>query len=130
VHTPDGEPCGLLNHIASECRVVATNEDVDDSLYLDVLARLGVSWGYSKTPVLLNGRLVGYVDNPDEVANDLRLLKLRKEIPKRTEVAVLHGFKILFVATEASRLMRPVKHLGTGSTIHIGPIEQLGLSIA
>ncbi|CAM9517529.1 unnamed protein product, partial [Scytosiphon promiscuus] len=63
VHTPDGSPCGLLNHLATACSSPSSLEST--------LVRLGVapagtgagdgaaSLPYSFLPVLLDGRVVG-----------------------------------------------------------------------
>lgn len=43
VHTPDGEPCGLLQHIASGCYPVASDDDMDEISLVQTLALLGMS---------------------------------------------------------------------------------------
>lgn len=47
-----------------------------------------------------------------------------------TEVALVCGFRILVIASQASRLMRRVRHLETGEETYVGAMEQLNLSIA
>ena len=32
VHTPDGSPCGLLNHFAAACRVVTEQPDLPEDI--------------------------------------------------------------------------------------------------
>src|SRR2546421_2202135 len=75
VHTPDGSPCGLLNHLAHACAVTTapTQEHLVRKL-LPVLASLGVNAGIpissgsveSKTPpikhvsIQLDGRILGH----------------------------------------------------------------------
>lgn len=88
VHTPDGTPCGLLNHLCAAARVIA--KPADPSVAKDVpamLTKLGMvpmtrgallllARG-SYMPVLLDGRVVGAVGVADatRVASSLRLLK-------------------------------------------------------
>ncbi|GLC33155.1 hypothetical protein PLESTB_000364600 [Pleodorina starrii] len=73
VHTPDGAPCGLLNHFTAACRIVtqgsAEPEAVDISM-LQVLAGLGMLPSAPALtpppppdylPIMLDGRLVGHV---------------------------------------------------------------------
>ena len=70
VHTPDGGPCGLLNHLTSVCKIKSepipaeTYEAVIDTLYsvgVSPVSAAGVPVVLSKDhlPVLLDGRLVG-----------------------------------------------------------------------
>lgn len=94
VHTPDGSPCGLLNHVATAARVLC-HEDrlqggrVRGGLATDLLVGLGVSPGGAGSadgalvlskdhlPVLLDGRVVGGapVDVCRRVVRALRRLK-------------------------------------------------------
>lgn len=70
VHTPDGAPCGLLNHFASTCNVVAHAVRPED---VEVLRNLIISYGVVPVelkaplrmpqylPVQIDGELAGYV---------------------------------------------------------------------
>jgi DNA-directed RNA polymerase I subunit RPA2 len=75
VHTPDGAPCGLLNHLAARCKIV-TQEPEDLGIYFHSITSILVKYGLNAafeslrvppltkyTPVLLDGRLVGHVQN-------------------------------------------------------------------
>lgn len=87
VHTPDGAPCGLLNHLAAACRVTTATPNTAH------LARLLTSLGMNPLggprpsdstylSVVLDGRLIGEVeaDKAKELAMKLRTLKtLRQE---------------------------------------------------
>ncbi len=72
VHTPDGSPCGLLNHVATAARVLCFEGETNrPTLSTDLLVGLGVSpggagsaegalvLGKDHLPVLLDGRVVG-----------------------------------------------------------------------
>ena len=73
-------------------------------------------------PVMVNGRLAGYVDNKyvQSFIDSIRHLKCEgKIIPKETEVAYLKKgnfkntiFPMIFITTGPSRFLRPVKNLG------------------
>ena len=82
VHTPDGAPCGLLNHLAAACCVTTATPNTTH------LPRLLTSLGMiplggpcpsdsTHLPVLLDGRLIGEVeaDKAKELAAKLRTLK-------------------------------------------------------
>jgi DNA-directed RNA polymerase I subunit RPA2 len=93
VHTPDGEPCGLLNHLAKDCEIVC--EYVDSSAYPVVFASLGMApvdglglgldaGRCRDTPslaVVLDGNVVGFVPKKEAgtFVKRLRSLKLKNE---------------------------------------------------
>jgi DNA-directed RNA polymerase I subunit RPA2 len=153
IHTPDGTPCGLLNHMAKDCEVVT--EFIDAKNYPDVFVSIGMAPidGVVKPDkealrVLLDGRVVGTVANDDvhEFVHKLRLLKLdNKEISKYTEIGhVPHVEKPesaecghyggqypgLFIFSTQNRMMRRVWNLERKEIELIGTLEQIYLHIA
>jgi DNA-directed RNA polymerase I subunit RPA2 len=91
VHTPDGTPCGLLNHLGKFTQITDAPDPAVLSRLPEILTTLGMVPVDSPTPplevkyynVLLDGRLVGYLpeDTADELVNTLRMLKLdNKEV--------------------------------------------------
>ncbi|KAK7070087.1 DNA-directed RNA polymerase I subunit RPA2 [Halocaridina rubra] len=145
VHTPDGAPCGLLNHLAQDCIVV--NEVYHDSKkFLQILARLGMT-ANSCPPlvpyeecleVMLDGLLVGYIQisEVDDFAEKLRHLKIQGAIFKYTEIVLIKKNKYggqypgLFLVTTVARMMRPVINLALNAVEYIGTLEQIYLNIA
>ncbi|KAL8613329.1 hypothetical protein ACOMHN_052569 [Nucella lapillus] len=98
VHTPDGTPCGLLNHLTASCQAVNTVHSSQGVVSL--LDSLGVcllpdtAWQTHECyQVLLDGRVLGYV--PDamvhSVAGELRKCKVygQKEIPPVLEICLV-----------------------------------------
>lgn len=92
VHTPDGSPCGLLNHLTAACRVVTHEpEDADESeaAIITTLTGLGMTPSTPALPappppshliVQLNGKVVGSIRSalaPALVAQ-LRAIKAAK----------------------------------------------------
>lgn len=87
VHTPDGGPCGLLNHLAAKC-IVTDIDDVmvDRPAFTRALCDLGMipnQTGLSAVPtdylpVVWNGCILGYVPDMDaeSFGNNLRLAKV------------------------------------------------------
>ena len=173
VHTPDGSLCGLLNHLAFMCEI-CTEEPSTDTL-VDLLKSLGMISLHSglfkynsdaKKPavksyfyeVLLNGKLLGYVDsvNIESLTERLRYLKALVNCPpnaqKQSENATLlrglpkfmeicHVPRIeqkncsytlypgLYLFTSPGRMMRPVKNLTTNHVEYIGTMEQCYLHV-
>ena len=89
VHTPDGSPCGLLNHLASLCNIV-NFEQPGMSTILPTLSNLLMEWGMvgsvcasglvtppGYVPVCIDGQVLGHVSPSllDILANKLRALK-------------------------------------------------------
>ncbi|XP_035705824.1 DNA-directed RNA polymerase I subunit RPA2 isoform X2 [Folsomia candida] len=87
VHTPDGAPCGLLNHLSAFCRIVT--ETQDSTHILGLLISFGMTPIGQDCPcpikecykVILDGKILGYI--PDEVAkkvvDKMRLMKIKND---------------------------------------------------
>lgn len=143
VHTPDGSPCGLLNHLAHKCKVATEESDV--LAVPGVLSRLGVSPAHTFAAgprlccVQLDGRIVGWTTHERGriVADALRLLKVEggHNLPRDLEVGYvppsLKGqYPGLYLFSGRSRMMRPTKYLPLGKEDILGPFEQVYMDIA
>ncbi|ORX56858.1 beta and beta-prime subunits of DNA dependent RNA-polymerase [Hesseltinella vesiculosa] len=144
VHTPDGAPCGLLNHLAHKCKVVTDHLDTDH--FPKLLSSLGVSQAVlhsmarpDDVPVMLDGRVVGWCTpkTAAKVAQSLKVLRTtgEKGVPFQLEVALVpttYGgeYPGLYLFSGLSRMMRPVKYLGNGNTDMVGTFEQVYMDIA
>ncbi|CAA2959266.1 DNA-directed RNA polymerase I subunit 2 [Olea europaea subsp. europaea] len=160
VHTPDGEPCGLLNHMTSSCRITSNYDskgNVRDFLkvrmsILSVLVGMGMTPSLPKLlqagppevlSVLLDGRIVGYIPS-DIVGNavfHLRRLKVAAtSIPEDLEVGYIPpsmggAYPGLYLSTSASRFVRPVYNISippeeSNKVELIGPFEQVYMEIS
>ncbi|KAJ7532498.1 hypothetical protein O6H91_13G006400 [Diphasiastrum complanatum] len=137
VHTPDGTPCGLLNHLTSLCQV-STDLDTRGHLKDPITIRKSITTalvGLGMIPimpliarlsppehlvVLLDGRLLGHMrsDLIPAAATHLRKLKVTgtSEVPDDLEVAYVPctfagAYPGLFLYTTPARFLRPVKQL-------------------
>lgn len=104
VHTPDGAPCGLLNHLSVDCIV----SDSPEKSAVDNIPQVLVNFGmvplnsakidYKKHfVVLLEGRIIGHVnkDMAPQVCAQLRLLKIEgKQVPKLMEIVLVPDIKV------------------------------------
>lgn len=146
-HTPDGSPCGLLNHLCYPVEVVTHLSDV--SKIPEVLYQLGLKdvknfenlGNLSNTyDVLLDGKLMGWVEKSMVgVMNDkLRILKINENdnrVPKMTEIVLVPDRDIpgqypgLFIFTGAARLMRPVYNLSHKCIEYVGTFESVYMDI-
>uniref|UniRef100_A0A0M3KGT6 DNA-directed RNA polymerase n=1 Tax=Anisakis simplex TaxID=6269 RepID=A0A0M3KGT6_ANISI len=150
VHTPDGAPCGLLNHVTASVRIVthySSLKHISTLLNeLGVLTHSAVSLTNSDEmyPVLVDGRFVGYVpySKASYVEKQLRLRKVDekdKSVPycceivliKRSEdpTRILTQYPGLYILSDPAHMIRPVKNLVANTTEFIGTFEQVYLSI-
>lgn len=142
VHTPDGGPCGLLNHLAHKCIVATSGLDV--SAVPGIVSQMGVSrrphdLSGQAMVVQLDGRILGYclADASYKIADALRFMKVKgsREIPRELEIGHVPTSKGgqypgIYMFSHPQRMYRPVKHLGLGQLDYVGPFEQPHMSIA
>ena len=89
VHTPDGSPCGLLNHFSAACNVITHGPDAPnetEASILQVLASLGMTPispaltpppPPAYLPVMLDGKVVGHIRSSSAatIVSRLRAIK-------------------------------------------------------
>jgi len=89
VHTPDGAPCGLLNHISLGCIPLPcdpTNfnpEEFIKSLLSNGMIPLNIKSEQELLPVMLDGRHIGNIAacDAEEIVRKLRILKISRKDP-------------------------------------------------
>ncbi|CAN3360331.1 DNA-directed RNA polymerase I subunit Rpa135p [Diutina catenulata] len=143
VHTPDGSPCGLLNHLSHKCEIATSNSDV--SGVPAALAALGVASasahaaGPGVSCVQLDGKIVGWTSHEQAkiVADTLRFWKVEgtHNLPRDLEVGYVPPsakgqYPGLYLFGGIARMMRPVKYLPLGETDIVGPFEQVYMNVA
>jgi DNA-directed RNA polymerase I subunit RPA2 len=144
VHTPDGAPCGLLNHLSRTCRVITSPLEV--AHIPAILAAHGMTQPFTSTIdgrrnicVQLDGRVIGW-SSPSvakQLATNLRIWKTEEKhgIPLDLEIGLVPESKGgqypgLFLFSSRSRMMRPVQYLANGRDDQIGSFEQVYMNIA
>ncbi|KAG8904767.1 hypothetical protein FRB99_001244 [Tulasnella sp. 403] len=144
VHTPDGTPCGLLNHLARECRLVTQKVPTGHIPgLLSPLGMLGPSAesldGRKDHCIQLDGRIIGWagVDICQGLAVTLRTWKTEghNSIPFDLEIALVppsNGgqYPGLYLFSGRARMMRTVRYLANGKDDSIGSFEQVYMDIA
>jgi DNA-directed RNA polymerase I subunit RPA2 len=142
IHTPDGSPCGLLNHLAHQCQVQIKR--IDTSGVEKAVVQLGLLSSPSMAindslSVQLDGRILGYCSakRAREVAQLLRHWKVNGEhnIPVELEIGHVptsNGglYPGLYLFSEPSRMIRPVKYIPADKLDYVGPFEQQYMTIA
>ncbi|XP_076280843.1 RNA polymerase I subunit Rpl135 [Lasioglossum baleicum] len=144
VHTPDGAPCGLLNHLTMNC-IITKHPDLKLKANIPiVLMDLGMvplsiadDWKSSYV-VMLDGKLIGVINDNivARITDKLRLLKINgKEVPSTMEIALVPKKNVpaqypgLYLFTSPARMMRPVMNLIAKKIEYIGTFEQIYLDI-
>lgn len=143
VHTPDGSPCGLLNHLSHKCQIATEASDV--SQVPVALAQLGVSPAHSFAAgpnlccVQLDGKVLGWTthEHGKIVADTLRYWKVEGNhgLPLDLEIGYVPPstkgqYPGLYLFGGHSRMMRPTKYLPLNKTDILGPFEQVYMDVA
>lgn len=144
VHTPDGSPCGLLNHFAHQCKILTSTLPVKHISSL--LLGLGMSQPFDATidpakfvSVQLDGEIIGWAPPSlcSRMATALRIWKTEglENIPLELEIGLVPRsqggqYPGLFLFSSPARMMRPVKLISNGKIDLVGSFEQVYMDIA
>ncbi|XP_005098273.1 DNA-directed RNA polymerase I subunit RPA2 [Aplysia californica] len=146
VHTPDGTPCGLLNHLTAGCKVVNIEFPLEKLNH--ILTELGMCPVSSPNPwspsdcytVLLDGRIMGYINawSADTFISTLRVLKVkgRGEVPFTLEICLVTHSEVasqypgVYLFSSVARMVRPVLNVNANAVEMIGSFEQVYLDVA
>eukprot|EP01129_Flabellula_baltica_P016071 TRINITY_DN8407_c0_g1_i1.p1 TRINITY_DN8407_c0_g1~~TRINITY_DN8407_c0_g1_i1.p1 ORF type:complete len:1031 (-),score=239.80 TRINITY_DN8407_c0_g1_i1:20-3112(-) len=141
VHTPDGAPCGLLNHLTAVCRL-STTDTVSKKGFIKELSTLGMKPVHESGPgylsIMWNGNIIGVIHDSlaYEFAALLRRMKVSgyQNIPQNLEITVVKKqdkkFPAVYLFSSPARLVRPVLNLEMNTIEIVGTFEQPYLSIA
>jgi DNA-directed RNA polymerase I subunit RPA2 len=128
-HTPDGAPCGLLNHLSHACQVLTHPCRTPAGPLVRLLAELGMTQtsvvvSHTHLPVVLDGVVVGYIAPllAADFVRQLRTLKTRRHaaVPLVLEMTATFDyldacFPGIFMATGPARFLRPVYNLAVAA---------------
>ena len=142
VHTPDGSPCGLLNHLSHKCTVAT--EKLDVAGIPTLMSQLAVSNNSAATidesvVVQLDGRVLGFCTPKQAkiIADTLRHWKVEGShgVPLQLEVGYIPNsnagqYPGLYMFSTPARLLRPVKYLPLDKMDYVGSLEQPYMAIA
>ncbi|XP_043646325.1 DNA-directed RNA polymerase I subunit RPA2 [Drosophila teissieri] len=144
VHTPDGTPCGLLNHLTLTCEISMRPDPKLVKAIPTQLIDMGMiplsnrSYSGEKLYVVfLDGKHLGHIHQSEanKIVDDLRYGKIFGTLPQMMEIGFIpfkkNGqFPGLYLATGPARMMRPVWNLKWNKVEYIGTLEQLYMEIA
>lgn len=142
VHTPDGAPCGLLNHLSHKCKVATESCDVSNIPHL--VAQLGavdssVATLSENVVVQLDGRILGFCTPKQAkvIGDTLRYWKVEgtHHVPLDLEIGFVPAsnggqYPGIYMFSSSARMIRPVKYLPLEKQDFVGSFEQPFMSIA
>lgn len=142
VHTPDGAPCGLLNHLAHKAKVLTDRLDV--SAIPRLVQELGGDAVSSASTnecfvIMLDGKILGWCTpkTAKRIHDCFRHWKVQglHNIPLYLEIGFIPqsnggAYPGIYMASRPSRMVRPVKYLPLGKEDYVGPTEQAFMGIA
>ncbi|CAH1788832.1 unnamed protein product [Owenia fusiformis] len=146
VHTPDGSPCGLMNHMAALCQVMCLQPRV--AHIPELLSTMGMCRLDSPAPgcysnyysVLMDGRVLGWIhqDEAQGLVDNLRFMKVeaKGKVPASLEICIVPKTKHasqypgVYLFSSPARFLRPVQNISQGKLELIGSFEQAYLNIA
>ncbi|KAH9948753.1 beta and beta-prime subunits of DNA dependent RNA-polymerase [Amylocystis lapponica] len=144
VHTPDGSPCGLLNHLSRTCRIVTA--PMVAAHIPALLAAHGMTQAFTPSVdgrknlcVQLDGRLIGWAPAVvlKHLATSLRIWKTEglHHVPLDLEIGFVPiskggQYPGLYLFSSRARMMRPVKYVPNGRDDQVGSFEQVYMDIA
>ena len=111
--TPEGISVGLVKNMSMTASITKSS---NSSNILPILQDIGlimfdpndVSILFNKTKVLVNGDIVGFVENPNEVFNYMKQMKIKGVINIYTGVVWNIIDNEISICTEGGRLIRPM----------------------
>lgn len=142
VHTPDGSPCGLLNHLAHRCKILTQSVDVSgvQKLLVDLGIKSTSSSSISENVVVqLDGIILGWCSPKQARAIESKLRYLKVEgshgVQKELEIGYIPNsergaYPGIYMFSTPSRMIRSVKYLPLDKEDFVGPFEQPYMSIA
>lgn len=142
VHTPDGSPCGLLNHLSHKCRIVT--DTIDTSKLPQLATELGlVETSTAATDenvvVMLDGKVLGFCSPKESrrIADCFRYWKVEGThgVPLELEIGYVPAsrggsYPGVYMTSTPSRMIRPTKYLPLQKEDFVGPYEQPYMTIA
>lgn len=118
VETPEGSNCGLVKNLAlySVISINVPEQEVLDFLYSSGVVPVGSAEIEGENPmakVIVNGRVVGHVREPEKLVNMVRRARRRGEL--NSDVSVYYYRPLdpratlrIFIHTHAGRVLRPL----------------------
>ena len=125
VETPEGHSVGIVKSMAL---MTSVTQHTPSSVSLDVLNDLKLEWisnvrKYIGTSVLVNGVIVAYTSNPDEVFSYLKNAKKTFRLHPHTGVSWNILQSEISIESDGGRVVRPLFRVSDGAITH-SPVKE------
>ncbi|KAI6225647.1 DNA-directed RNA polymerase [Aphelenchoides besseyi] len=147
VHTPDGAPCGLLNHVTASCEIVThatmtegmipllrnlrviTHEEMTLRMQSTHLPGQNIPTSPAYYPVILDGMFVGYVSRAEAPLLERQLRSLKVD-PNNTIVPFSTELSLIRYSTDPKQILTqfPGLYIYTGLGRLIRPVRNLAVN--
>uniref|UniRef100_A0A5K3EII2 DNA-directed RNA polymerase subunit beta n=1 Tax=Mesocestoides corti TaxID=53468 RepID=A0A5K3EII2_MESCO len=108
--TPEGEACGLVKNVSLMCHITV---EVDDKNLIQLIKSYHVyplrefSYGANEYIVYVNGKPIGFTEEPEELAAVIRGLRRARYIHEFVSVHCKPVLRCVHVVSDGGRLCRP-----------------------
>jgi len=104
--TPEGTEIGLRKNLALLAKI-STAIDFNEESALKKFNSLGLNQE-SGEDIFMNGKFVGFVENPEEFTQELRKLRRNKELPQELSISYDSHLKQVLILSGVGRVLRPL----------------------
>jgi len=104
--TPEGTEIGLKKNLALLAKI-STVSTFDEESIIKLLNQSGLK-KEGKNDIFLNGRFIGFADEPQNFANEVRKLRRAGKLPKELSVRFIPEVSQIVMSSEVGRVLRPI----------------------
>ena len=116
--TPEGQNCGLVKNAAL---IINVTEGIDPTIVMETLRGMEVQDVEGENPdagrVYLNGDLIGYHMNPEELTQKVREERRRGKLSNEVNVRYDGSTREVIINCDRGRIRRPLLVLKNGNTV-------------
>ncbi|MBU0466332.1 MAG: DNA-directed RNA polymerase subunit B'' [Nanoarchaeota archaeon] len=114
--TPEGTEIGLRKNLSLLAKI-STAIDFDENSAIKKFESFGLrKEDQNGTDVFLNGRFIGFIENPKEFSQKLRELRRKKEIPHEVSVSYDDILERVVILSGVGRVLRPLVIVENGAS--------------
>jgi DNA-directed RNA polymerase subunit B len=114
IETPEGTEIGLRKNLSLLAKI-STAIVFDEAAVIKKFETLGLQKEGVGKDVFFNGKFIGFVEDTNKFANDIRALRRKKEMPQEMSVRDDEFLEQIVISTGIGRVLRPLVVVDNGS---------------